>query len=80
MSTLPVFIKWFKGNKCYQSYIVYWQGCYILQVPELDEEKYSHVLKLVEVEAIDQGEMVSLSMVILQHKLQAKQTWACCKL
>lgn len=80
MSTLPAFIKWFKGNKSYQSYIVYWQGCYILQVPELDEEKYLHVLKLVEVEATDQGEMVSLSMVILQHKLQAKQTWACCKL
>ena len=51
---------------------MYWQGCYILQVPELDEEKYLHVLKLVEVEATDQGEMVSLSMVILQHKLQAK--------
>ena len=39
-----------------------------------------HVLKLVEVEATDQGEMVSLSMVILRHKLQVKKTCACCKL
>ena len=77
MSPQLGFIKWFKGKKCCLSYIVYWKGCYILQVPELDEVKYLHVLKLVEVEATDQGEMVSLS--ILWHKWHAKQTWACYK-